>query len=122
MPRVYFSRPNFFLTQFFATISVQSKTILNDHGEIIGETAEEDQESQETDELPEVNQDLDEDKRTYKPRVYYPRFSKYTAISSYFNYSIEFLFIFTSMFEYALLKNYLLGKTFLTRIRLVLLQ
>ncbi|CAB4026837.1 Hypothetical predicted protein [Paramuricea clavata] len=56
-----------------ALTTVQSKTILNDHGEIIGETAEEDQESQATDA---VNEDLDEEKRTYKPPVYYrPRFS-----------------------------------------------
>ena len=62
--------------QLFSAISVNSKNIFNEHGEDIAED-EQTQERHETNQLSQVNRDSDEEKRTYKPRIYHiPRFSK----------------------------------------------
>lgn len=51
--------------------AVQSKSMFNEHGEMITDT-EEDQDAQNIDKGSDINQDSDEDKRTYKPRVHRP--------------------------------------------------
>ena len=59
--------------EFFLLFAVQSKTIFNEHDEVIGET---DQKLQSIDELSTLNEESDEEKRTYRPDVYFPKFSK----------------------------------------------